>query len=226
MRYPHRQRAKKMMSDMLKRTVTSIEPYKNGKGRYAVCLNDMFAFVLYKGELSQYDLKEGVQVSSELYDRIINETIVPRAKKRGMNLLMSMDRTESDIRRKLTEGGYPPEAVDEAVSYLVSFHYIDDSRYASEYIRFKSQSMSRRQITMKLTEKGIAKETILAAFSAYEEETGEDSEDTEMALIHKLIKKRYPNGITSLDYSDRKKLYSYLYGKGFSLSAIDKAVLK
>lgn len=211
------------MSDIHTRTVTAIEPYKNGKGRYAVYLNDMFAFVLYKGELSQYDLREGMQLSPELYDRIMKETISPRAKKRGMNLLMSMDRTEADIRRKLTDGGYPPEAVDEAVEYLISFHYIDDARYASEYIRFKSLSMSRRQITVKLAQKGIDKDTIAEAFSAFEEESGQDRDDTEMALIRKLIKKRCPGGVTSLDDGDRKKLYSYLYGKGFSVSSIDKA---
>ena len=107
-------------------TVTAIEPY--GKGRSAVYLNDSFAFVLYKGELSKYGMELGTVVDNKLYEQILNETLFKRARKRGMNLLKSMDRTEADVRRRLSDGGYPPEAVDDAISYLQSYHYIDDKR--------------------------------------------------------------------------------------------------
>ena len=201
-------------------TVTAIEPYPKGKGRVSVYLNDKFAFVLYKGELSQYGLEVGQIVDDDLYDRILNETIILRAKKRGMNLLQSMDRTEADVRRKLSDGGYPPEAVDAAIEYLRSFHYIDDMRYAEDYVRFKSRSFSRRQIMMKLTEKGIAKETVEEAFLVSEEESGEDPEETERQLARKLIDKKYPQGVEELDNTQKQKLYAYLYRKGISADAI------
>ena len=204
-------------------TVTSIEPYPKGKGRVSIYLNEEFAFVLYKGELSQYGLEVGTEVDDELYGRILNETLTTRAKKRGMNLLMKMDRTESDVRRKLSEGGYPPEAVDAAIEYLVSYHYIDDERYASEYIRFKSQSSSRRMITAKLCEKGIDRSIIEDAFRRYDEESATDPEEREHELICKLIAKRCPGGVDNLDHSARQKLFAYLAGKGFSVSSIEKA---
>ncbi len=203
-------------------TVTAIEPYPKGKGRVSIYLNDRFAFVLYKGELSTYGLEVGVELDDELYERILNETLIVRAKKRGMNLLMKMDRTESDVRRKLDEGGYPTEAVDAAIQYLRSFHYIDDERYAAEYIRFKLGSMSRRQITMKLSEKGIAADIIEAAFGQYEDEGGEGTSETERRLIAKLISKRHPLGVSDLEYNERQKLFAYLYGKGFSTSMIEE----
>ena len=46
-------------------TVTGIEPCPGGK-KYAVYLNDTFAFVLYKGELSKYGLETGTTVDDEL----------------------------------------------------------------------------------------------------------------------------------------------------------------
>ena len=200
--------------------VTAVEPYNKGKGRVAISLNDGFAFVLYKGELSQYGLDVGVKVDETLYERIMKETIFPRARKRGMNLLKTMDRTEADVRRKLTEGGYPPEAVDDAIAYLASYHYIDDDRYAGEYIRCKVSSMSRRQIISKLSEKGIDKNVIENAFLIYDEENGTDPDESERELIERLIRKRCPQGTESLDYNARQKLCAYLYGKGFSMSAI------
>ncbi len=201
-------------------TVTALKPYPKGKGRVSVYLNDKFAFVLYKGELSQYGLEEGAIVDDALYDRILNETIILRAKKRAMNLLMNMDRTEADVRQKLRDGGYPEEAVDAAIEYLRSYHYIDDMRYASEYIRFKSSSMSRRQIMMKLTEKGIAKETVEEAFLVSEEESGEGPEETERQLARKLIDKKYPQGVEELDNAQKQKLYAYLFRKGISTDTI------
>lgn len=206
-------------SDMI---VTAIEPYPKGKGRVSIYLNDRFAFVLYKGELSTYDLDVGTVMTDELYERIMTEILFVRAKKRGMNLLKTMDRTEADVRRRLSEGGYPPEAVETAVEYLKSYHYIDDLRYAEQYISFKSSSMSRKQIGNKLAGKGIHKDIIEAAFGRYEAESGEDGSESEKKLIKKLIRKKYPGDLDTISYEDRQKLFAYLYGKGFSISMIEE----
>ncbi|MCR5590477.1 MAG: recombination regulator RecX [Lachnospiraceae bacterium] len=203
--------------------VTAIEPYPKGKGRVAVYLNNKFAFVLYKGELSDYELEEGSRVDDALYARILEQTLIPRAKKRAMNLIKTMDRPEHDIRTKLSDGGYPPEAVDAAVSYLKSFHYIDDMRYAGEFIRFRSSSMSRAQIIAKLIAKGISRDTVDAAFAEYEQESGEDITSTEKELIRRLITKRFPSGTSGITYEEKQKLYAYLYRKGFPVSLIDEA---
>ena len=201
-------------------TVTGIEPYPKGKGRVSVYLNNKFAFVLYKGELSQYGLEVSATVDDDLYERIMDETVYPRARRRGMNLLMSMDRTEADVRRKLEESGYPEDAVDNAVAYLISFHYIDDMRYAGEYIRFKSSSMSRKQMRMKLLQKGVAADIIEAAFAGCDED-GDIYNDSDRQLIRKLILKRYPGGVSCVDHNAKQKLFAYLYGKGFSVPLIE-----
>lgn len=202
-------------------TVTALEPYVKGKGRTAIYLNDKFAFVLYKGELSQYGLEVGTIVDDELYDRIMKETVFLRAKKRAMNLLQKMDRTEADIRRKLSDGGYPPEAVDVAIEYLRSYGYIDDLRYAGEYIRAKISTTSRRQITVKLLEKGISKDITQEAFKLYEEENGMEASGEEQA-VKRLIMKRCPHGVGDLGYEEKQKLFAYLYNKGFSGSVIEQ----
>lgn len=198
-------------------TVYRIEPFSRGKGRVTVYLDDGFSFVLYKGELSQYDLFEGKELNEEDYNRILLEVIIPRAKKRGMNLLQKMDRTEADVRGKLAEGGYPIEAIDASIDYLKSFHYIDDLRYAEDYIRFKSNNKSRKAIIQKLNEKGIAKNIIDEAINNFYEEEGQ-----ELELIRKLMLKKCKDNISALEYSEKQKLFSYLYQKGFSIYDIEK----
>ncbi len=198
-------------------TITQILPIDKKRSR--IWLDEEFAFVLYKGELSQYGIECGVTVTDTLYDRIMQETVFPRAKKRAMNLLMNIDRTEADVRRRLSED-YPPEAVDNAVAYVLSFGYIDDMRYAEEFIRCKSERAGRKQIRSKLLEKGISADVIEAAFESYDEEFG-DGESADRQLIRKLILKRWPAGVTDLSYNDRQKLFAYLYGKGFGISDIE-----
>lgn len=219
-----RQQTRIRKIDLMDMTVTSIVPYPGGRGRVAIYLNDEFAFVLYKGELSQYSITEGMTVDDSLYDSIMHETVFPRARKRGMNLLKSIDRTEADIRKKMSDGGYPPGAVDNAVEYLKSYGYINDDRYASEYIRCKSGSLSRRQIYARLADKGIDRATVENAFNAYDEENGTDPSGAEDELIRKLIARRCPYGTDDLGYEERQKLRAYLYGKGFSISDIDRCL--
>lgn len=203
-------------------TVTQIEPFSKGNGRMSIFLNNEFAFVLYKGELSKYGIEIGTVINEELYRRILDEVLILRAKKRGMNLLMTMDRTESDVRGKLLDGGYPIEAVDAAIEYLKSFHYIDDFRYATSYISCKLNSMSSKQIALKLSTKGISREIIENAFLGLED----DNKNAENELIYKLISKRIKCPVDEISYEERQKLFGYLYNKGFSISDIEKAYNK
>jgi len=195
-------------------TITSIEPFAKGKNRVAVYLNDEFAFVLYKGELSKYKLSVGTIVDECLYSRICDETLYKRARLRGMNLLQKMDRTELDLRNKLSEGGYPETVIDNTIEYLKSFHYIDDARYAENFVHCKQESLSRREIVNKLHEKGIDDNIIENAVSAIESE-GEHNR------IKALILKRTGNK-NNLEYKEKMKLFSYLYRKGYSIDDIEK----
>ena len=202
--------------------ITAIEEHPKGKGRVSVYLNNEFAFVLYKGELAKYGIEADRELSSETYSIILNEVLIPRAKKRGMNLLKTIDRTQNDIVTKLKEGGYPDEAVDAAVDYLKSFHYIDDYRYASEYYRFKHDKCSQKVIVSKLSQKGIPADVIEAAIGSFSEDNDIEPESVEEELVRKLIKKKCPQGIDAQSYEDKQKLFAYLYRKGFSVGVIEK----
>ena len=154
------------------------------KTKYKVYIDGQFAFVLYKGELSRYQVQEGREITKETCDRIRGEVLVKRAKLRAMHLLNAMGRTESQLREKLTQGGYPEDVVDEALSYVKSFGYVDDVNYARSFTDSRKDKKSRREIEMLLKGKGISGEDIEKAM---EECYGED---TAMQAVRKLMKKR------------------------------------
>jgi hypothetical protein len=84
------------------------------KSRSKVYIDQEFAFVLYKGELRLYHIKEGQQLSEEDYRTIMQEVLPKRAKLRAMNLLQGREYTTAQLRTKLQQGFYPAEIIEQA----------------------------------------------------------------------------------------------------------------
>lgn len=191
-----------------------LEPYKKTKVKIYFDEGDP-AFVLYKKEAEKYDIREGQELSEETYEEILNEILIKRAISRTLYLLDASAKTESQIRRKLKEGFYPPEAVDEAVRYAVSKHYIDDEYYASAFTEQRSRSKSKRMIKNELLQKGIDRDIVENVLS--------DPDIDEKKTIEKLILKKYPQG-SALDAKDASKLIRSLCSKGFSYDDVKDVI--
>lgn len=194
--------------------VTSITTVKNYKKK--VCLSDGTDFVLYKKELYVYGLREDMEITDELYQRLVNEVFIPRAKSRAMHLLESMDRSESQLRAKLRESGYPDAAIDAAIAYVANFRYVDDERLARSYIRFHQESKSRMRVIQDLIKKGISRDVIDRCM---EEEYHQSQEE----LIGILIAKRHYNRSIATK-EEQAKMYRFLMQRGFSAEDIRKAL--
>ena len=198
--------------------VTRIEELS--KTRCKVYIEQEFAFVLYKGELRRYHVREGEELSHESYNTIMTEVLPRRAKLRAMNLLQRRDYTMAQLGIKLSQGFYPEQVTQEALEYVASFRYTDDLRYATDYIRCKEQSRSRRRIEQDLQNKGISKEIIRTAWENWEEQGGIQDEEE---MIRNLLIKRGYNG-ESADHRRRQKEAAFLMRKGFSGETIRRVL--
>lgn len=138
------------------------------------------------------------------------EAVIKKAKRKAMRLLEQMDRTEWNLRQKLTQNGFPQEAVDEAVDYVKSYGYVDDGRYARNYLAYRLQMKSRQKLFQELYQKGVAKEVVEEAWR----EISADSDLDERALIRRQVLKKYEAG-TRLDLTQMRRLYGFLARKGF-----------
>ena len=198
-------------------TVTKIEPVT--KIKFKVYLDGSFAFVLYKGELSRYGTTAGAEIPEETVEMIRAEVIFKRARLRAMHLLEDMDRTEAGLREKLRQGLYPEDAAEEAVRYVKSFGYLDDSRYAENFVRSRQGGKSRREIQALLLRKGISADKIEAAFEAcYSDDEGGEEE-----AVRKILKKKRFSTENS-DEAQMQKIYAYLARKGFRYDTIRQVI--
>lgn len=172
--------------------------------------------LLYKGEARQFRLVPEGAVSQLDYEQIMTEVLGKRAKKRALHLLEQMDRTEAGLREKLEAGEYPKACIDEAISYVKKFHYLDDTRYAENYVRYKGEKMSRMQIKQKLSAKGVSREIIDSVLE--EQYRGDESEQ-----IQKLLQKR---GFSreNCQQKEFQRTYQFLMRRGFRSSDVLSAM--
>ena len=200
-------------------TVTAIRDI--AKSRVLVGVDETFAFVLYKGELRSYGLKEGQEITEEAYRDIMENLLPRRAKLRAMNLLKTRSYTEKQLYDKLKAGDYPEEIIEQALAYVRSYHYIDDRQYAEDYIEYHKESRSRSRILRDLVQKGIS---IELAGEVYEEKAGEDRTELEKEQILNLMHKKnfVPNEAT---FEEKQKFSALLYRKGFQVDTIRCALL-
>lgn len=201
------------------RVVTKIEELD--KKRSKIYINQEFAFVLYKGEITQYKIQIEKEIDSNTYNAIKKELLPERAKKRCLNLLQKRPYTECKLREKLTEGHYPQDIIDEAIDYVKSFHYIDDYDYACQYIFYHKESETRRNMEEKLMQKGIDKETLRKAMEdSYDEE---EQQEIELQQARKwLDKKKYD--AETMDWKEKQRIYAFLIRKGISISIVRKVM--
>ena len=199
-------------------TITDIVEFD--KKRCKVFIDGEFAFLLYKGELRDFGIKTGANISDATYKEIMERVLNKRCKVRAMNLLQKKDYTTKQLRDKLDEGLYPKELVDEAIEYVRSYKYLDDERYARDYISYHMTTRSKNRIMQDLTGKGLSKELLLPII---EELYAEESGDIEFDQIKVLLeKKHYDPG--SIDYKEKQKIMAFLMRRGFQISTIRKAM--
>lgn len=133
-----------------------------------------------------------------------------QARKKAMKLLERMDRTEKGLMEKLLLAGFSQAAAADAVAYVKGFGYINDSRYALNYISFRIHEKSRQRIFQELLQKGIDRETAESAW----EEASELEEPDERQLLRKTVEKRHAPGVV-LDEREMRRLYGFLSRRGF-----------
>lgn len=187
------------------------------KTKYKVFLDHQFAFVLYKGELARYGICEGAEIEEGQAQEILSTVIQKRARLRAMHLLEAMDRTEEGLREKLRQGLYPAEAVEGAIEYVKSFGYIDDYRYAVNFIEGRKNSKSRREIYAKLCGRGVPSETIERAFK----ECMGESQEAE--AIREIVRKKRMDLSKSTE-EELRKFMGYLSRKGFHYDDIRQVI--
>jgi regulatory protein len=108
--------------------------------------------------------------------------------------------------------------VDRAIERLRQSQLADDGRFAQAWVENRSsfRPRSRRALAWELTRKGVPEQAIESATSGLD--------DTELAFQAGLKQARRLHGCSWPDF--RRRLYAYLFRRGFSAGVIGPVVAR
>ena len=176
---------------------------------------DEAVFALYLGEIRRLGIEVGTCISEELYSEIFDVILYKRARERALHLIEVMDRTEYQIRQKLSEGYYPADIIERVIAFLFKYGYIDDIQYAKKYMEYSINSKSKRRISDDLLRKGIKREiinTVLVSNESYEKEQ-----------IIKILEKKKYNEVSN-NFKEKNRVIAYLLRHGYEYDLILESI--
>lgn len=199
--------------------ITDVAPLD--KKRRKVYIDGQYAFPLYLSELRKYNIEAGTTLEESVYDDICS-LLMRRVRERILYLIADYDRSEQNIRQKISMAGYRGSFVDDAIDSLKEYGYIDDLRFARYYAESMRDTKGRSAfaISRSLYEKGISRDVIDTVM-------GELDIDEEAQILKALSSRGYnEDNIREIDDKERQKLISFLMRKGFSYDLISIYVRK
>ena len=138
-----------------------------------------------------------------------------------LKLLCSrQEKSEFDVRTKLTEWGFNSNESDLIISGLVSEKFIDDQRYANSFChdRFTFSGWGEYKIRSALRLKHIPEEVINMAVSQI------DEKEYQQLIFNSLLKKKTSIKNETDPYRIKAKLFRFGLSRGFDSAQIMNAI--
>lgn len=181
-------------------------------GRYFVHLEDGTVFPIGRKDSRNLELSEGTDLELQKLQWIYEELVFPRGRNYLVCLLASRDYTEKEVTDKLKKAHYPETIIEQILLYGRERHYLDDYRYAEDYIAARKSSKSIRQLKYQLSMKGIS----ASILSQLDEQNDPDD------LLPMV--EAYWNKKKGTSYEKNGKTYQFFVRKGYDSSIIKEII--
>lgn len=195
--------------------ITALEPQKNDPQRINVYIDYQFAFGISRFVGAW--LKKGEQLDENRIQLLLDKDLYEKALQKALHFIAFQPRSEKEIRAKLAKYGFKEGVIERVLNELIEKRYLDDARFARDWVESRSQSKprSRRFYMYELKNKGISETAIQQAI-----ETA--PEDAELAYA---LGVKYLNRFSNLDNAEfAKKMQGVLARRAFSYDVIKETI--
>lgn len=187
------------------------------KGSFIICIDGVDSFPLNIKDIEAAGIKEGDKLDENALAKLMEDYVWPKARQKALSLIKFQDRTQKELRNRLALEMYPEEIIERVIKYTIKYGFINDRRYADNYISSRKLKKSQTAIRGELLRKGINKELLdIVILSHYGDE---EEEDPELIAIKKAVAKKVRD-IDGMSHEEKEKLIASLYRKGFDLEKI------
>ncbi len=134
-------------------------------------------------------------------------------------LLKFRQRSAQEIRQRLKKKKFTPQAIEETVSFLKEKKFIDDLSFARAWVAERlKKPFGLRRIKLELSQKGISapviEESLMQAKDGYAEEE----------VVREVARDRFARLRGIEPQKCKRRLYGYLFRRGFSPEVIIEAL--
>ena len=154
---------------------------------------------------------------------------VERAYRKALFLLERRDYTQTEMQKKLLDKEFSTESIAVVLERLKMYGFIDDRRFTEQYLRYRAASQSKRNLSMKLLQKGINAELFSLVYEELLEENDIAPEQEALTkavevALRKAARKGYD--VENLSRDEKNRIIASLYRKGFSVANIQSQLNK
>lgn len=177
------------------------------KKKWVLQLENYDDITLNEEIVAKYNLVSKDVISKTLYLDIIDENNYYQALDKSLKFLRRI-KSEKEVRDHLYESSYSSGIIQQVISYLIKYRYINDEVIISDML---SRSISNKKKTFNLEKKGIDK-------TVFSHLLGDETP---------LIKKDfsiYLKRIKEWNYESKQKSIRHLLSKGYAYEDVRKVV--
>lgn len=193
--------------------ITSIEPQKKHKDRVNIYLDGEYFCAMSLFASMKYGIKEGREIDEEKMSYIRSRGDVEVAIDKAMKHLSKSQKTEKEMTDFLLTKGFEQDTIDEVLSKLKEYSYIDDVKFATDYVRSYATREGEKKIYFSLRQKGIDEDIINDVLTNYEFDSS-----VPVGLLSKYMQGK------PRDIKNKQRAYRFLLSRGFDSDLVRSTI--
>ena len=195
--------------------IQELKPSRHVEGRWLAVLEDGSILRVGEGEVVEFPLYAGKELSEEETERLQDAAHRSGLKSKAIELLMRKPQSRKELGRKLREWEATDEEIEAICDRMEELGYLNEPEYAGRIVRhYAAKGFGERKIRDELYRRGVPRELWDEALEQIEEEDNAAAID---AFLEKKLK-------GSHDPKDVKRASDALARRGYRWPEISDAL--
>lgn len=201
--------------------VTKIEVQKKNKDRVNVYIDYDFSFACD----AEFIYKLGVKLNDCLdkcdIEEILKEDELKKCKNSALRIIERSYKSKKEMEEKLLAKGFTDDIINSTLNFLEEYKFIDDTKYATLYVKDKIKNQGRNKIKYSLIKKGLNEEVIEENLECIDKDYEKEQALSIAIKRYEILKKR-----ESDEYKLSQKLFRFLATKGYDFQCCSEVIKK
>ena len=201
--------------------ITKIEVQNKNKERVNIYIDYNFSFACD----IEFIYKLGIKVNDFLdksdIDEVLKDDELKKCKNSALKIIEKSYKSKKEMREKLLAKGFTNDIINSVLNFLEEYKFIDDTKYATLYIKDKIKNQGRNKIKYSLIKKGLSENIIEENLECIDKEYEKEQALSIAIKRYEILKKREDD-----KYKLSQKLFRFLATKGYDFECCSEIVKK